>query len=95
MNKCDLVPKANVEAWLRHLRKQLPTLAFKASTQEQKTKLVSRVGARRSSEHSQREEDSAIEGRAGSDLSTVSSKCLGGDLVCKLLANYCRFLCLR
>ena len=36
----DLVPKENVEAWLKHLRMELPTVAFKASTQEQQKRLV-------------------------------------------------------
>jgi nuclear GTP-binding protein len=40
LNKIDLVPKDNVKQWLEYLRKQLPTIAFKASTQEQKQKLV-------------------------------------------------------
>ena len=40
LNKIDLVPKENVEKWLSYLRKQLPTVAFKASTQSQKDNLV-------------------------------------------------------
>ena len=36
----DLVPKDNVEKWLKYLRNELPTVAFKASTQSQKQKLV-------------------------------------------------------
>ena len=36
----DLVPKAVVEAWLKHLRNEFPTVAFKASTQAQKRNLV-------------------------------------------------------
>lgn len=37
----DLVPRENVQKWLVYLRGQFPTLAFKASTQDQKTNLVS------------------------------------------------------
>lgn len=37
----DLVPRENVELWLKHLRNEFPTLAFKASTQIQQTNLVS------------------------------------------------------
>ena len=33
----DLVPKENVERWLRYLRNEFPTIAFKASTQTQRT----------------------------------------------------------
>ncbi len=35
LNKIDLVPKENVEKWLLQLRKEFPTIAFKATTQEQ------------------------------------------------------------
>ncbi|VDD94094.1 unnamed protein product [Enterobius vermicularis] len=35
LNKIDLVPKENVQKWLTYLRGRLPTIAFKASTQEQ------------------------------------------------------------
>uniref|UniRef100_A0A1A8LM30 Guanine nucleotide-binding protein-like 3 n=1 Tax=Nothobranchius pienaari TaxID=704102 RepID=A0A1A8LM30_9TELE len=33
LNKIDLVPKENVEAWMECLQKELPVVAFKASTQ--------------------------------------------------------------
>uniref|UniRef100_A0A1A7WLA5 Guanine nucleotide-binding protein-like 3 n=1 Tax=Iconisemion striatum TaxID=60296 RepID=A0A1A7WLA5_9TELE len=33
LNKIDLVPKENVETWIECLQKELPVLAFKASTQ--------------------------------------------------------------
>ena len=36
----DLVPKPNVEGWLKYLRQEFPTVAFKASTQSQKQNLV-------------------------------------------------------
>ena len=36
----DLVPRSIVEAWLKHLRNEFPTVAFKASTQTQKQDLV-------------------------------------------------------
>lgn len=37
----DLVPKENVERWLKYLRNEFPTIAFKASTQTQANRLVS------------------------------------------------------
>lgn len=40
LNKIDLVPKENVQKWLTYLRGRLPTIAFKASTQEQALKIV-------------------------------------------------------
>ena len=39
MNKVDLVPKPVVKSWLDVLRRQLPTIAFKASTQKQRSNI--------------------------------------------------------
>ncbi|KAJ2800218.1 nuclear GTP-binding protein nug1, partial [Coemansia guatemalensis] len=39
LNKIDLVPRNVVEKWLAYLRHEFPTLAFKASTQEQRRNL--------------------------------------------------------
>lgn len=39
LNKADLVPREILDKWLRYLRKELPTIAFKASTQQQGQKL--------------------------------------------------------
>ncbi|KAJ1937388.1 nuclear GTP-binding protein nug1, partial [Kickxella alabastrina] len=39
LNKIDLVPRSVVEKWLTYLRHEFPTLAFKASTQEQRRNL--------------------------------------------------------
>ena len=39
--RADLVPRPNVEEWLKHLRSEFPAIAFKASTQSQKENLVS------------------------------------------------------
>jgi len=36
----DLVAKENVEKWLKYLRNELPTVPFKASTQQQSDRLV-------------------------------------------------------
>ncbi|XP_072989909.1 guanine nucleotide-binding protein-like NSN1 isoform X2 [Typha latifolia] len=39
LNKIDLVPKEAVEKWLKYLREELPTVAFKCSTQQQRSNL--------------------------------------------------------
>lgn len=39
VNKIDLVPRSNLEAWLKHLRHSFPVLPFKASTQSQRHNL--------------------------------------------------------
>lgn len=39
LNKIDLVPKEALEGWLKVLRREFPTIAFKASTQNQKTNI--------------------------------------------------------
>uniref|UniRef100_A0A0N5A5J8 Guanine nucleotide-binding protein-like 3 homolog n=1 Tax=Parastrongyloides trichosuri TaxID=131310 RepID=A0A0N5A5J8_PARTI len=69
LNKIDLIPKENAAGWLKYLRKISPTIAFKASTQEQ----VRNVGRTKSS-----------------NLSISTSKCIGADLIMKILGNYCR-----
>jgi len=74
LNKVDLVPKAIVQSWLKYLRSEFPTVAFKASTQNQKQKLnQSKV---------------SIE-KASTDLLQTSS-CIGASVLMKLLGNYCR-----
>uniref|UniRef100_U5EYQ8 Guanine nucleotide-binding protein-like 3 homolog n=1 Tax=Corethrella appendiculata TaxID=1370023 RepID=U5EYQ8_9DIPT len=42
VNKSDLVPRENLEKWLKYLRKSGPVIPFKATTQTQKTKLGDR-----------------------------------------------------
>ncbi|XP_022302731.2 guanine nucleotide-binding protein-like 3 homolog [Crassostrea virginica] len=74
LNKIDLIPRENVEDWLRYLRNEFPTIAFKASTQTQSDNLSqTKVSLKHASE----------------DL-LKSSHCLGADLLMKLLGNYCR-----
>uniref|UniRef100_A0A914H944 G domain-containing protein n=1 Tax=Globodera rostochiensis TaxID=31243 RepID=A0A914H944_GLORO len=74
LNKIDLVPRENLLKWLAHLRQQLPTIAFKASTQEQNKKLGRYQRTLPNFEFVQH----------------FSAKCIGADLVMKLLGNYCR-----
>ncbi|KAL3531128.1 hypothetical protein ACH5RR_010450 [Cinchona calisaya] len=69
LNKIDLVPQEAAEKWLRYLREELPTVAFKCSTQEQKSNL----GWKSSSKA----------GKTGNLLQT--SDCLGSETLIKLL----------
>ena len=57
----DLVPKENVERWLKHLRNEFPTIAFKASTQTQR----SHIG------------QSSVSVAAASEGALASSECIG------------------
>lgn len=39
LNKADLVPRRNLETWLKYLRRNAPAVPFKASTQDQQHNL--------------------------------------------------------
>ncbi|KAK1151378.1 guanine nucleotide-binding protein-like 3-like protein [Acipenser oxyrinchus oxyrinchus] len=76
LNKIDLVSKDIIEKWLKYLRNEFPTVAFKASTQQQNRNLQrSRVPA----------------SQASAEL-LGSSACVGAECLMKLLGNYCRNL---
>ena len=70
----DLIPKENLQPWLKYLRNEFPTIAFKASTQSQ----ANRLGRN----------NKKITWVTDSELQ--SSKCLGADTLMKLLGNYCQ-----
>lgn len=83
MNKIDLVPKQVAERWLTELRKEYPTVAFRASTQEQKANL------------GRANKDSIALGAASTgDEGTYGSVgdgvCVGADTLLQLLKNYSR-----
>lgn len=70
----DLVPREAVEKWLKYLREELPTVAFKCSTQQQRSNL----GWKSSSKAA----------KPSNILQT--SDCLGAETLIKLLKNYSR-----
>ncbi|KAG6717522.1 hypothetical protein I3842_04G104600 [Carya illinoinensis] len=74
LNKIDLVPREAVEKWLKYLREELPTVAFKCSTQQQRSNL----GWKSSSKAA----------KPSNLLQT--SDCLGAETLIKLLKNYSR-----
>lgn len=74
LNKADLVPRDNLDKWIKYLRKFGPVTAFKASTQDQN----SRLGRRKFNKNVSNEK--ALQG----------SPCVGAELLMSMLANYCR-----
>ncbi|XP_029908269.1 guanine nucleotide-binding protein-like 3-like protein [Myripristis murdjan] len=76
LNKIDLVSKEIVEKWIKYLRNEFPTVAFKASTQQQNKNL---------------KRSNVPVTQATAELLS-SSACVGADCLMKLLGNYCRNL---
>ncbi|XP_007667880.1 guanine nucleotide-binding protein-like 3-like protein [Ornithorhynchus anatinus] len=74
LNKIDLVSKAIVEKWLKYLRNEFPTIAFKASTQQQNKNL----------------QRSKVPVKQASAELLSSGACIGADCLMKVLGNYCR-----
>lgn len=74
LNKADLVPRENLDKWLKYLRRSGPVTAFKASTQDQ----TSRLGRRKF--HKGSNSEKVLQG----------SPCVGAELLMSMLANYCR-----
>ncbi|KAH7463557.1 Guanine nucleotide-binding protein-like 3-like protein [Phytophthora ramorum] len=74
LNKVDLVPPHVLQPWLKYLRGFYPTVAFKASTQNQSKHLSANFG---------RADKAAGEAVNG-------SKAVGTDALMQLLKNYCR-----
>uniref|UniRef100_K3WUT8 CP-type G domain-containing protein n=1 Tax=Globisporangium ultimum (strain ATCC 200006 / CBS 805.95 / DAOM BR144) TaxID=431595 RepID=K3WUT8_GLOUD len=74
LNKIDLVPPEVLQPWLTYLRTFYPTVAFKASTQNQSNHLSANYG---------RADKATTETLSG-------SKAVGSDALMQLLKNYCR-----
>ena len=74
LNKIDLVPRDNVMKWLKYLRNEFPTVAFKSSTQTQRQNLACKrfpLGT-------------------GPVSMEKSSACLGSEMLMRMLGNYSR-----
>ena len=76
LNKIDLVPKEVTEKWLKYLRQELPTVAFKCSTGGKEDRKGGRGGR------------GGRGGEGGADAGSV----LGADTLVQLLKNYARNL---
>ena len=70
----DLIPREAVEKWLKYLREELPAVAFKCSTQEQRSNLGWKS-------RSKADKPSSL---------LQTSDCLGAETLIKLLKNYSR-----
>lgn len=81
----DLVPRENLEAWLKYLRRSLPAVPFKASTQHQSRHLGRRKMKKVSAADNKVTNEISVENKE-----LQGSKCFGAELVMSLLANYCR-----
>lgn len=83
LNKMDLVPREVGEQWLKFFREELPTIAFKCSTQQQSERLGRKKGTLNNT--------AASKTRISEDSSSLQgSTCLGADTLIQLLKNYCR-----
>ncbi|XP_014117344.1 PREDICTED: guanine nucleotide-binding protein-like 3-like protein [Pseudopodoces humilis] len=74
LNKIDLVPRDVVAAWLKHLRPQCPTVAFKACTQQQSRNL----------------KQSRVPAAAAPEEVLAGGACVGAESLLHILSNYGR-----
>lgn len=77
LNKIDLVPAAVVQQWLAYLRREFPAVAFKASTQQQRSHLAAPGGA-------------AINKATEAGEVYTGSGAAGADTLLQLIKNYSR-----
>ncbi|KAJ8558233.1 hypothetical protein K7X08_004999 [Anisodus acutangulus] len=80
LNKIDLIPREAAEKWLKYLREELPTVAFKCSTQEQKSNLGWKPSSKAGKSKSKTKTSNLLQ----------TSDCLGAETLIKLLKNYSR-----
>lgn len=81
LNKIDLVPSDNLQAWVKHLRREFPTIAFKANTQQQSSNLKATTHISKGTEA----DEKTLKGSAA----------VGSQALLQLLKNYSRSLNLK
>jgi nuclear GTP-binding protein len=77
LNKIDLVPPEVVQKWLLHLRREFPTIAFKSSTQQQRSHLSAPGGG-------------AVNKATESGEVVTGAGAAGADTLLQLIKNYSR-----
>ena len=81
------MPREVAEAWLKYLREELPTVAFKCSTQKQ----ASNLGQSRAPKGGRgRGRGRASRQKGGPSLAMQGSDSLGAEALLQLLKNYTR-----
>nr|DBA18737.1 TPA: hypothetical protein GDO54_016949 [Pyxicephalus adspersus] len=79
LNKADLVPKDNIEKWVNFLKKEIPTLVFKCSTQVREKNLPSNLNPKGRNPKSRNDNIDVSKG-------TV---CYGGNSLLGILHDLC------
>jgi nuclear GTP-binding protein len=77
LNKIDLVPAAAVQQWLAYLRREFPAVAFKASTQQQRSNIAAPGGA-------------AVNKATEAGDVVTGAGAAGADTLLQLIKNYSR-----
>lgn len=77
LNKIDLVPPEVVQAWLKYLRREFPCVAFKASTQQQRSNLSAPGGG-------------AVNRATQAGEVCTGAGAAGADTLLQLIKNYAR-----
>ena len=83
LNKVDLIPTSNLQGWLKYLRNDFPTLAFKASTQQQRGNL-------KQGKASLSLQDNEKRRATGDGPMSFGSEAVGAASLLQLLKNYAR-----
>ncbi|GLC37214.1 hypothetical protein PLESTB_000992100 [Pleodorina starrii] len=89
LNKMDLVPREVGERWLKYFREELPTVAFKCSTQQQDRGLAQKRMPKGAAAGGGKG-GGGKGGDAGSADPLAGSACLGAETLLQLLKNYTR-----